>query len=450
MHLTTTFFRNTVLLLLFTVFLHSAANAQCPQRYRDSVFPKVNFRLDNKYGINKLNTDGTRTWQAFNLYEPKDDTVQLRPLIVLIHGGGFTNWPPLDRNSPEIVEMAKNLARRGYVVISPEYRLFSGEVTYDKMAETVIASCLDINELMCYLENSVANGNPYRLDTSRVFMGGSSAGALISLNMGYFVNDTNLLQPLLRQSMNKVAALDGITNVQALLQNKFCGIKLKGILPISGAIIDTNFIQPGDGNVLIIHGKLDGIIPYNQGFAMGNPFLPAVCGPGVFMDRLIRAGFHVEADIYPDKYHVPVLHPYGDDLPLALQLLLQTGSIFDIPVLDSTERHMASFCYNIMGRPVTDCRITGIKQNVSVEKLNIFPNPSNGLYTIEIPQMLRNKKMEVTVYDLSGKVVYNASYYNIDYLPLNISTEAKGIYWLILRIKEQTEDVVYMNKLVSQ
>ena len=435
--------------LLLCLLLVQQVGAQCPQRFRDSVFPKLQTTPNIKYGINKLNTDGTRTWQAFDLYEPKDDTLSLRPWIVLIHGGAFTNWPPLDRTSPEIVQLSMDLAKRGYVVISPEYRLFSGDATYQKMAETIIASAFDINDLMCFLSNSVATGNPYRLDKAKFFMGGSSSGALIALNFGLYINDTSDLNAELRQSLNTVAAFDNV-NAQTLLQNKFCGIQPKGIIGISAAIIDTNFIQPRSGNVLLIHGKLDGAIPYMSGYPLGNPALPKVYGPGVYLDRMRRSGLQVEADIYDNKYHVPVLFPFGDNLALALQQTLQTGSIFDVPVLDSTERHIANFCYAILGSPVSNCITTGIKQNVITGQLQISPNPSSGAFTLELPSSSRNKKVRLLVYDVTGAVVYQENIISSGTYTLHLNQQPKGVYWLSLSDDSEEETSVYIDKLVLQ
>jgi acetyl esterase/lipase len=436
-------------LLFFITCWVSFSHAQCPQRYLDRVFDKVKKQADIKYGIEKLNTDGTRTWQAFDFYEPKEDTAQLRPLIVLIHGGGFTNWPPIDRNSPDIIELGNDLAKRGYTVISPEYRLYSGEATYNKMAETVFAAAFDINELMCYLAGSVASGNPLRIDTSRFFIGGSSAGALLALDFGVLVNDTAQLSAELRERMNVVATLDNV-NPQELLQHKFCGIKPKGTICISGAVVDTNMIQPNNEKILIIHGTNDGAIPYMIGHPLKNPVLPMLYGPGVFMDKMIRAGMYVEADIYPGKYHVPVLHPFGDSLLYALQLVLQTGSLFDKVILDSTERHIATFCYNIIGKPTTNCFITKVKQNIISDQLSIYPNPSNGKFIIEIPALIRNKKLTLEVFDITGRMTHHTIVENSANYSLDISQEANGIYWIRLSNTEQEDSTIYINKIVVQ
>lgn len=440
------FFFSLGLILLMTL---PGSYAQCPQRYLDPVFTKVKPKLDIIYDGNKLNTDGTRTWLAFDVYEPDGDTAQLRPLVMLIHGGGFTNWPPINRKSPDIVELAKDLAKRGYVVISPEYRLFSGDATNEKMTETAVAAALDINTLMCTLATSVGNGNPYRIDTSKFFMGGSSAGAALTLCFGMFVDDTTELSPELRIAANEVAVLDSV-NYQALLLNKFCGIKPKGVIDISGAFFDTTVVKPKPVSVLVIHGMLDGAIPYGAGNVFYDPNLPKVYGPGVFIDLFQRNGIPVEADIYPNGYHVPVLLPFGDNLEYAIEQLLLTGSPYVDAVMDSTKRHAASFLYRLMGSPLTSCVATGIRQNVFSGQLQIIPNPSNGQFRVELPQPLRNKRIAVDVYDISGRVVFREEAVSNGLLPVDISDQPSATYFLSVRDDSGEEIMLYFDKLVKQ
>ncbi|MBK9328401.1 MAG: alpha/beta hydrolase fold domain-containing protein [Sphingobacteriales bacterium] len=433
------------LLLMQIVFF--SAYAQCPQRYRDRVFTDTKPSLDIGYGGNKLNVDGTYTFLAYDLFEPKDDTAQLRPLVVLIHGGGFTNQIPLNRKSPEIIEIAKDLAKRGYVTASPEYRLFGGETTYDKMLGTVPAAFLDINSFMCYMANSVQHGNPYRIDTSKVFIGGSSAGALLALNFSVFVNDTADLTGEMKRAMNIVTALDRV-NPQTILQNKFCGLRPKGLLLISGAMIDTSLIKPVNTPVFLVHGMLDGALPFYEGNALGDPALPKVFGPGIFRNQLERAGIPVEAHIYPDKYHVPVLFPFGDNLLLALQLTLQTGSIFDKPVMDSTQRQMADFCYRLMGSPATDCSVTAVKQNVITGQLNITPNPAAGLFNVQLPKALLYKNVRIIVYNITGQAVYDEAVHTAGNIAIDITGQTRGMYMLTLTVEQADGPYLYADKLM--
>ena len=56
-------------------------------------------------------------------------------------------------------------------------------------------------------------------------------------------------------------------------------------------------------------------------------------------------------------------------------------------------------------------------------KLNIYPNPSNGLFNVELNSLSVNK-VEISVLDVSGKVIskntYQTSSSNLN-VPMNIS-----------------------------
>ncbi|MEZ5035872.1 MAG: hypothetical protein R2760_00130 [Chitinophagales bacterium] len=71
--------------------------------------------------------------------------------------------------------------------------------------------------------------------------------------------------------------------------------------------------------------------------------------------------------------------------------MLKTGDIYDRPVLDSTIYRISHFCYDLMGKPSEhDCDSTLLfnKKNVLTNQLNLYPNPSNGIFNIEMPKSL--------------------------------------------------------------
>ena len=440
------------LVSILTVFLGSIffsidAQAQCLQRYKDKVFTGFNYVPNISYGGDKENFDGTITDLVFNLFEPLGDTVSTRPLIILIHGGSFTNDPPLDRKSPDIAELARDLSKKGYVVISPEYRLYSGSTTYEKLATTIISAFLDIQQLMCFLEESYENGNPYRIDTSMVIMGGSSAGAIIPMNFNEFIKTSSDIPDYFEEFVQKAADFDGL-DFNDVLQNKYCGLKAKGIISISGAIIDTNYIQTTDVSFLVVHGEKDGAIPYYSGNALGKSILPIVYGPGVYLDKMTRLGIDFEADLYPEAYHVPIMQPFGDSLELAIQNTLLTGSIFNQPYMDNTKKHISEFCYRLMGSP-NACEVTNLKPNAVSGQLSIYPNPTSGIFQLEIPRNLLLQKSTIQINDISGRLVFEKQIQsNGKSIFLDMSNQNKGMYILSILTENEGEKSLYTEKVL--
>lgn len=86
---------------------------------------------------------------------------------------------------------------------------------------------------------------------------------------------------------------------------------------------------------------------------------------------------------------------------------------------------------------------TTIKQNKTL-KANLFPNPSNGLFTLEINQNYSNATLNVI--DITGKLIDNKLYRNQNVIQLDYSYLAKGMYQLQLN----TENGNYFSKLIIE
>ena len=78
---------------------------------------------------------------SMDIYEPVGDTSALRPVVILAHAGDFL--PPILNQSPygskedfAVAETCRQLARRGFVAISMEYRIgfnpFGSEIDFEK------------------------------------------------------------------------------------------------------------------------------------------------------------------------------------------------------------------------------------------------------------------------------------------------------------------------------
>ncbi|HEX2564789.1 MAG TPA: hypothetical protein VHK25_12780, partial [Acidimicrobiales bacterium] len=102
-------------LLALTLLLAACEQGLVPPgegivRYRDQVFPTVTTTSGIVYGSAVDQTGATVTLRL-DVYRPTGDTVTSRPLVVFVHGGGFSGGT---RTSPEIVDEATYLAQRGY------------------------------------------------------------------------------------------------------------------------------------------------------------------------------------------------------------------------------------------------------------------------------------------------------------------------------------------------
>ena len=109
-----------------------------------------------------------------------DATNELQPLIVLIHGGGWSGG-----SAAGISSYAKLLAASGYRVANIDYAL-APEYPYP-------ASTMELVEVMNYLYE---NADRLRLDTSKIFIGGNSAGAHLSSQLGLLLTNEDYAQKM--------------------------------------------------------------------------------------------------------------------------------------------------------------------------------------------------------------------------------------------------------------
>jgi hypothetical protein len=409
-------------------------------RYLEKVFSEIQFTPNIDFGGIRKNPVGAPTKLLLDLYEPKGDTAELRPLVMMIHGGAFLDIPLLDRRSPDIGNLAVDFAKRGYVVASPEYRLvknFLNLADEKVMTKAVIASMIDVNDAICFFVDSYYNGNPYKIDINRVFVGGVSAGAVIALQ-GQFVNDTSDLNAERRAIIREVAAFDN-RDVQSILTNKYCGAKILGTLNVSTMILDTLLIRPSETAVYFCHGTKDNITPFKAARPFEIPTLPIMYGPGVIAEKIKATGTRVDFDVWEGSWHVPFLEI---DLKELLNFDIN-NLIFNYDILDSTTNHMARFCFELM-----ECKTavpTAIR-NVPVQQVRVFPNPSTGNFRISLPEALVQKKLAVEVLNYMGQTVLNFMS-NGNENTIQISDIPSGNYMIRISDKNNNGDVKYLGQV---
>lgn len=115
-----------------------------------------------------------------DLYYPNlgQDPLPKRPFVMLFHGGGFSSG---DKASGDIVDLCGQLALRGFVCASVNYRLGHDFSEYGQYKARYRA-IQDGHAAMRYV---VQNANAVRIDTSWMFVGGQSAGSLLAMGMVY-------------------------------------------------------------------------------------------------------------------------------------------------------------------------------------------------------------------------------------------------------------------------
>lgn len=161
--------------------------------------------------------------------------------VMHVHGGGFSGGSPASDKS-----FAEGLRARGYNVFSISYRLFlkgsdfgCGTATPVKL-KAIATAVEDVADAAKFL---IGKGKELQVDTTRIFLSGSSAGAEAILHLLY----------------NPFAASDKPRYDYFTKQQRF-----KGALVFAGGLVDINPVTAANWvPTLFMHGTADELVPYN-------------------------------------------------------------------------------------------------------------------------------------------------------------------------------------------
>ena len=195
------------------------------RRYIDRIFSEYTVQKNISYGTSIL-----------DIYQPKGDTLQKRPVLIMVHGGGFVMG-----SKAEWEGQAIQFAKRGYVTITADYRLADprnvhGPFSDDFPYEPIKNAKDDILAVVRWVRSKASN---YRLDGDRIAVMGNSAGAVTSLYTAYDTEDVG-------HSGNP-----GYSS------------KISAAVSVAGGMRagEIHTINSGDPPSLIFHGLEDKIVP---------------------------------------------------------------------------------------------------------------------------------------------------------------------------------------------
>lgn len=212
-----------------------------PLRYRDVIFPNVTITSGLVYG-SAPDASGNPVTLTLDLYQPSGDTQTSRPAIVLVHGGGFVAG---DSTNSAMVRMANAFARRGYVAASINYRLLGdGNCANENPPsqtcfDAAIAAQHDAQAAVRWFRAHAAG---YRVDPTRIAIGGGSAGAVTALAVAVHSDDP------------------GDSGNPGYSSKVGGAIAISGFLPRSVA----SLYDPADSPILMFNGTADPVVSYTS------------------------------------------------------------------------------------------------------------------------------------------------------------------------------------------
>ena len=472
--------------IVISVSLFLLINLAFAQNYTTKQFGLQIAKTNVVYGT-ATNYLGATDTLKLDIYKPAGNTNTKRPILVLNHGGA---WVGGDKSEANIVLIAQEFAKRGYVVASVNYRLGTHKANW---AMTPFQKAVNAGFHAVYISDSAEVFRAwYRaiqdlkgairfmkarhaLDSTcseAVFIGGESAGGFNSMGVAFL--DLNSEKPASCSAIADVPMpqsnlLDnypgGKVTTTQLKRPDLGGIegslningynsKVKGVLNLFGGFlsegISNNWVSGNDSMVVYMtHQTCDGIVPCNGAVCLSPMSINCNLGNTPFHTKwpisygscALKTNFatgtpkikKLKTEIFNCD---PIVFPLTDCIRFAnngsYHYLINTAVRCDT---------IAKFIAPIAIATAKNCATAGIKNLDKNSRITISPNPSNG--TIFINGWDGNNKPDIEITDVLGRQL---DFEWMDKNQIKLSQIESGL--IFIRIK--TEEGNFVKKLVIE
>jgi acetyl esterase/lipase len=160
--------------------------------------------------------------------------------VLFVHGGAFVSGDPTNQKP-----MAAGLNKLGYRVMVMKYRLYLKGKDFGCKTETsekLKAIRIAVEDIMEATQYLLKHAPSLNLDTTKLFLSGSSAGAEAILNAVY----------------------NPFRHEKDSTYNRFFNFRFAGLLSFAGALLDINTIKTNLWlPTFLMHGTKDQLVPYH-------------------------------------------------------------------------------------------------------------------------------------------------------------------------------------------
>ena len=255
-----------VLVLLFTPSCRAEEEASPPPEITLTI-TEITVTRDIEYG-----RIGDRPL-LLDIYTPEKPIISPMPAVIWIHGGGW-------RSGNKSTNKIKLLAKYGFFGVSIEYRL-SGEAQFPAAVE----------DCKCAVRWLKANAEEYNVDPDRIGVWGGSAGGHLSLMVACADEEAGLegnggwegISSRVQAACSYWGPADFIswyespetrpTNDTAPIQ--FLGGTIEEKYDAYWLASPVNHVTVDDPPLLLVHGDLDPVVPFEQSVIMNQAYRKA-------------------------------------------------------------------------------------------------------------------------------------------------------------------------------
>lgn len=267
-----------------------------------------------------------------DVFRPQGDTLQKRPLVMLIHGGAFYFG---SKDDTSITRWCKHLASQGYVTASIDYRIGF----LPTMASIGRAGYRAVQDAHAALRFLVSHQEELGIDTTMIFVGGTSAGSITALNLAYMTNET---RPEYTHESFWWPDLGDIDTCGNAIKADF---RIRGLVDMWGAVPDTALMRGHDIPLIAFHGDADDIVPYDYDYPFGvagalkTMLVEKMFGSSCIVDYALKQGNQAQLVTFSGYKHSPHVDPSNKSLNDNFFIIqdMMSDFFYDIVVPDKPE-----------------------------------------------------------------------------------------------------------------
>lgn len=291
-----------------------------------------------------------------DIYRPTNDALQQRPLILIIHGGGFYVG-----NKQSVTErlLASKFCKLGYVVASIDYRL-GFRLNSDEVERSGYKALQDAHAALRFLSS---NANQYGIDPDQVYVTGTSAGAIASLNIAFMKNDERPESTYELHNIFQVKTYDNLGPIDKSgnkLSNKFT---IKAVGNMWGALSNIDILDKEEHiPVISFHGNEDIIVPFDYDYPFQYTFM---------LNRLVM-----------DKmYGSQIIHKQLNKFGIENKLVVLDGMGHE-PQLETSDK--VNDTYYTIEKALIDFFYKQTAPKIELDKNDLYLNEDSALKNLKI------------------------------------------------------------------
>lgn len=220
---------------------------------------------DARRGVNYCQSKNP--YQTLDLFRPKHSGGRELPIVVYIHGGG---WSGGTKNNDFIMNVwGPHFIKKGMAVAT---------IGYQTKAQKLYPT--ENNDIACALTYLKKNASKYKIDTSQMIMFGTSAGGQLAAYAALTAPGGDLSDKYDYPSPKGVIDFYGVSNFSTIVvgshpdynARRYLG---KDYIKKAPKVSPVNFVRSDSPPFLLAHGTRDSIVPMSQSQQLYNKLTKA-------------------------------------------------------------------------------------------------------------------------------------------------------------------------------